>query len=91
MKAQYYRITSKYQDWLGKRIFKWDVENDLIIQVCFATGEQRKGRQSSPGITVISKQTFSGNYMMSGYIEPTTKRTFDNEAEKCYNFLIGLK
>lgn len=91
MKAQYYRIADTKQAWLGKRFFKWDVEHDMIVQVCFTTGEKRKGRQSAPGITAISKSTFASNYMMSGYVVPTTKKRFDNEAEKCYQFLINPK
>ena len=91
MKAQYYKITPKYEDWLGKRFFKWDIENDMIIQVCFTTGEKRAGRASTPGINTISKSTFASNYMVAGYIQPSTKSKFDKEAEKCYDYLIGQK
>ena len=69
-------------DQFGKRLFRWDQENNVVTQVVVECGEKKTGRPNMLGIYNVSEATLTGNYLWqlrnskNPNISETTHRLF---------------
>jgi len=66
-------------EWLGSRFFKYDMQNRDVLQVCFGSGEPRRGKGNNIGIYYIHNTTFLTNYFGPGYIEPIEQAQYEEK------------
>ena len=84
----YLKVRKERQDWLGIRYFRLDWSSDKTLQICLSNGaEIKRGRGNNIGVYLISKMTLLSNYMAMDYVQPCTKREFENRFDKIVKLL----
>ena len=77
MKNEYYKIVKIRKEYLGVRYFSYNRQQEKVVQVCYATGDVKKGKSNSLGVYLIHKVTFVTNYLSMGYVEKCTKAEYE--------------
>ena len=86
-KDQYLKIRPERRDYLGERYFRFNFDNDKVVQVCASTGDTKRGKSNTIGIYAIAKLTFYSNYLSLNYVEVCSKKDFEKKFEEAVNFL----
>lgn len=89
MKWQYFKIKEENQGYKGLRYFRWMPSNPNVLQICVSTGEERKGRNATPGLYYIHSSTFLCNYLGMNYCEPVKKKEFDKYCNVVYKTITA--
>lgn len=83
-----YMETAKHRhDICGHRFFRYSTQSDTIVQVTKTSGESKRGRGNTYGISLISRMTLFANYVALGYATPITKRVFEKAFDEVVNNL----
>lgn len=78
----YFKVIKDKNDYLGERYFKINWYTDRCVQVCVKNGSvRRRGKGNQIGVYMIGKLTILSNYLGMNYLEPTTKRQFQNKLD----------
>lgn len=86
--VQYFRTSASREQYIGKRYFRYDYQNEICVQVCCAMGEiQRRGKANILGVYLINKVTFFSNYLGPGYVQVCTQKEFEKNFEEIVNVL----
>jgi len=84
----YYKVTPKKEHFCGTRFFKFDLDSESVLQVCFKPSfEIRRGKSNNLGAYVISRMTFLSNWFAMNYVEPITKKEFDEKYNEIFKLL----
>lgn len=86
-KDQYYKVKKERLEYLGERFFRFNHSSEKVVQVCLTCGDVKKGKSNTFGIYLIHKMTLFSNYLAPNYIEPCTKKQFDNQFDKVVKML----
>src|SRR6478735_6512827 len=58
----YWRIKESKRQYRGERYFKVSADSEMVDVICIDSGEVKKGRQKSDGISQIKRASFEQNY-----------------------------
>lgn len=86
MKYRYYRVKQKRTAYRGSRFFRYDPDQDHVLQICVYPGKVKKGRAHTWGVYLISRTSFLTNYKGMDYLEKIPKSEF----KKQFKALIKL-
>jgi hypothetical protein len=85
---QYVKVAKERRDYLGEKYFRFNFNEDTVVQVCMNPGSiTRRGKSNIIGVYVISKMTLLANYLGMSYVEQCTKEEFDQKFDEVINFL----
>lgn len=76
MENQFYQVVGSRRDYKGERYFKFNPAADSVVQVCFSTGDDKKGRANTVGVYLIHRLTFLTNYFAHNYVELITEKQY---------------
>jgi hypothetical protein len=84
----YYKVTERKEQFAGQRYFKFDMDSESVLQVCYKPSfEVRRGKSNNIGAYVISRMTFLSNWFAMNYVEPITKAQFDKKYNEMFKML----
>ena len=73
---EYYQIKKERQEYLGVKLFRFDLNNPYVTQIVIYNGQEKKGKGHYVGIYLITKESFLANYL-GFYVNKCTKAKFD--------------
>lgn len=79
---EYYKITKDRQHYIGIRYFKFNWNEEQVVQVIVFPGEEKRGKGPNFGICLISKLNFMANYLGSQKVVPATLKEYKTNFDK---------
>ncbi len=73
---EYYQIKKERQEYLGVKLFRFELNNPFVTQIVIYNGQEKKGKGHYVGIYLISRESFLANYL-GYYVDKCTKAKFD--------------
>lgn len=73
---EYYQIKKDRQEYLGVKLFRFELNNPYVTQIVVYNGIEKKGKGHYVGVYLISKESFMSNYL-GYYVDSCTKAKFD--------------